>query len=113
MPPRDPSGSKAAVPEGSATSNVPEMASCMQFTKSRVSAIVSTEGENCSDWMRGTRCMSSVRYYACIRATKSAWNPGGAEALEVSSYHHTGGGRRWVPEPEGYARQGLGLWWCP
>ena len=76
--------SKVTVPEGSATSNMPERASRMEFTKSCVAAVLSTEGANCSDWMRGTRRMSSVWYSVCIRATKYARNQGVAEALEVS-----------------------------
>lgn len=50
MPLRDQTGeSKVTVPEGSATSYIPERVSRMEFTKSCGAIVLSTDGENCSD----------------------------------------------------------------
>ena len=76
--------SKVTVPEGSATSYIPKNASSMEFTKICVAGVLSMEGVICSDFMRGTRRSSIMGYSTCIRATKSARNPEGADAIEAS-----------------------------
>jgi len=52
MPPRAKADdSKVAVPEGSATLNIPGKVSRMEFTKSCVDAVLPTEGEKCGAYL--------------------------------------------------------------
>ena len=75
--------SNVTVPVGSETSKIPERASHIDRIKSRVTAVLSVEGANCSDSLRGTRYISSVRYSTCTLVTKSALKPGEVEILDV------------------------------
>lgn len=54
--------SKVTVPVGSATSMIPEKASRIDHTKSWVVAVLSVDGTNWGDWMRGSQKALDLRF---------------------------------------------------